>query len=49
MVARLDDFDGFLGRDCLILFLHKHGYCSFNLKTAARGQNGKTGNYGVSF
>ena len=22
MVARLDDFDGFLSRDCLILFLH---------------------------
>ena len=22
MVARLDDFDGFLSRNCLILFLH---------------------------
>ena len=28
MIARLDDFDGFLGRNCLILLLHKVVTCS---------------------
>ena len=37
VVARLDDFDGFFRRNCLILFLHTNSiYCT--IKTAARNK-----------